>query len=64
MAVKSIWHIVERDFRYFFRYKWWVAGMLSMNLADLFIMAVVYTRMVRPEPVSYTHLTLPTKRIV
>jgi len=52
MAVKSIWHIVERDFRYFFRYKWWVAGMLSMNLADLFIMAVVYTRMVRPELIA------------
>lgn len=48
MAVKAILHIVERDFRYFFRYKWWVAGMVSMNLADLFIMAIVYTGMVNP----------------
>jgi ABC-2 type transport system permease protein len=40
---------LERDFRYFFRYKWWIVGMLSMSLADLFIMAVVYTRMVNPE---------------
>jgi len=48
LAVKAILHIVERDFRYFFRYKWWVAGMVSMNLADLFIMAIVYTGMVSP----------------
>lgn len=57
MAVKAISHVVERDFRYFFRFKWWVAGMISMNLADLFIMAVVYTNMVNPsitqEYVSY-----------
>jgi len=48
MAVKAILHIVERDFRYFFRYKWWIAGMISMNLADLFIMAIVYNGMVNP----------------
>ncbi len=48
MAVKAVMHIMERDIRYFFRFKWWVAGMVSMNLADLFIMAVVYTRMVNP----------------
>jgi ABC-2 type transport system permease protein len=57
LAVKAIYHVVERDFKYFFRYKWWIAGMLSMNLADLFIMAIVYTRMVNPiitqEYVSY-----------
>ncbi len=49
MAVKTLLYIMERDFRYFFRYKWWIAGMVSMNLADLFIMAVVYTRMVDPK---------------
>jgi ABC-2 type transport system permease protein len=48
LAVKAILYVVERDFKYFFRYKWWIAGMLSMNLADLFIMAVVYTGMVNP----------------
>jgi ABC-2 type transport system permease protein len=50
-------HVIQRDFSYFFRYKWWVAGMVSMNLADLFIMAIVYTNMVNPsitkEYVSY-----------
>ncbi|MEM3700890.1 MAG: ABC transporter permease [Candidatus Bathyarchaeia archaeon] len=57
MAIKPILTIVERDFKYFFRYKWWIAGMISMNLADLFIMAIVYTNMVNPiitkEFVSY-----------
>jgi len=40
--MKGIIHIVEHDFRNFFRYKWWLVGLVSMNLADLFIMAVVY----------------------
>lgn len=42
-----IFYIVERDFRRFYRYKWWLAGMISMNLADLFILALVYTKMVK-----------------
>jgi ABC-2 type transport system permease protein len=44
--VSAIYNVVERDFKYFLRYKWWIVGMLSMNLADLFIMAIVYTKMV------------------
>ncbi len=40
--MKGIIRIVEHDFRNFFRYKWWLVGLVSMNLADLFIMAVVY----------------------
>jgi len=47
--MKAILHIIEYDFRNFFRYKWWLAGLISMNLADLLIMAVVYNRMVSPE---------------
>ena len=47
--MKAILHIIEHDFRNFFRYKWWLAGLISMNLADLLIMAVVYNRMVSPE---------------
>ncbi|MBX5326700.1 MAG: ABC transporter permease [Candidatus Bathyarchaeia archaeon] len=47
--MKTILYVVERDFKYFFRYKWWIAGMISMNLADLLIMAVVYTGMVSQE---------------
>ncbi len=38
--------IVERDVRNFFKYRWWMAGLISMNLADLFILAIVFSRMV------------------
>ncbi len=38
--------VIARDFQTFFRYRLFLAGLISMNLADLVIMAVVYTRMV------------------
>jgi len=44
--MKAVLHILEHDFRNFFRYKWWLVGLISMNLADLFIMAIVYNYMV------------------
>lgn len=44
--MRALLHILEHDFRNFFRYKWWLAGLISMNLADLFIMAIVYNRMI------------------
>ena len=47
--MKHVIHILEHDFRNFFRYKWWLVGLVSMNLADLFIMAVVYNHMVSSE---------------
>jgi ABC-2 type transport system permease protein len=47
--VKAILYILEHDFRNFFRYKWWLVGLVSMNLADLFIMAIVYNRMISQE---------------
>ncbi len=47
--MKAVLHILEHDFRNFFRYKWWLVGLVSMNLADLFIMAIVYNRMISPE---------------
>jgi len=47
--MRHVAHILENDFRNFFRYKWWLVGLVSMNLADLFIMAIVYNRMLNPE---------------
>lgn len=38
--------IVEHDISVFFKYKWFLAGLISMNLADLLVMAVVFTKMV------------------
>jgi len=47
--LKGVLYILEHDFRNFFRYKWWLVGLISMNLADLFIMAIVYNRMLNPK---------------
>jgi ABC-2 type transport system permease protein len=38
--------VIEHDFRVFFKYRWFLAGLISMNLADLLVMGVVYTKMV------------------
>jgi len=46
--VKGIIRMVEHDFRNFFRYKWWLVGLISMNLTDLFIMAIVYNTILNP----------------
>lgn len=45
MAVKAIIHVIEYDFRNFFRYRWFIAALIAMNLADLFISAIVFTQM-------------------
>ncbi len=50
--MKAVLFIVERDFKVFLRYKWWLVGLIGMNLADLFIMAIVFTGMVRSEIVG------------
>jgi ABC-2 type transport system permease protein len=46
--MKGVVRMVEHDFRNFFRYKWWLVGLISMNLADLFIQAVVFSHMLNP----------------
>jgi len=45
LAVKAIIHVIEYDFRNFFRYRWFIAALIAMNLADLFISAIVFTQM-------------------
>jgi ABC-2 type transport system permease protein len=49
--------MVEHDFRNFFRYKWWLVGLISMNLADLFIMAVVYSKMLNPNVIKESYFS-------
>jgi ABC-2 type transport system permease protein len=46
--LSQIIHIVEHDFRNFLRYKMWLVGLIMMNLADLFITAVVYNKVLNP----------------
>jgi len=38
--------IIERDIRNFFKYRWWMAGLISMNLADLFILAIIFSNLI------------------
>lgn len=45
--IRAVVNVMEYDIRNFFKYKWWIVGLISMNLADLFIMAVVYTQMTK-----------------
>jgi len=45
LAIKAIWHVIQYDFTNFFRYRWFIIGLIAMNLADLFISAVVFTQM-------------------
>ena len=43
--MNQILHVIEYDFRNFFRYRWFIIALLAMNLADLFISAVVFSQM-------------------
>ncbi len=43
--MKAIIHVIEYDFRNFFRYRWFIAALIAMNFADLFISAIVFTQM-------------------
>lgn len=44
--IESMAAVIEHDLRVFFKYRFTLAGLISMNLADLLIMAVVFTNMV------------------
>jgi len=43
--MSAVINIIEYDFRNFLRYKMWLVGLISMNLADLFIQALIYSHM-------------------
>ena len=43
--MKQILHVIEYDFRNFFRFRWFIIALLAMNLADLFISAIVFSQM-------------------
>ncbi len=41
-----IYYVIERDVKRFFKYRWWMAGLISMNLADIFILAIIFNNLV------------------
>ena len=44
--VRGIQVVVMRDLDRFWKYKWWLAGLITMNLTDLFIFALIFNRIV------------------
>ncbi|MEM0043645.1 MAG: ABC transporter permease [Sulfolobales archaeon] len=44
---RSLYIVIDRDLNRFWKYRWWLAGLVTMNLADLFIFALVFNNMVR-----------------
>ncbi|MDM7275417.1 MAG: ABC transporter permease [Thermoprotei archaeon] len=48
---RSVPIIAYRDLQRFWKYKWWLAGLITMNLADLLIFALVFRGIVRREVV-------------
>lgn len=57
MVSSNIIYIIERDIRQFFKYRWWMAGLISMNLADIFILAIVFTNLI--QRIRYFEFVLP-----
>ncbi|MEM3832749.1 MAG: ABC transporter permease [Thermoprotei archaeon] len=39
-------YIVEHDVKNFFKYKWWLAGLISMNIADIAILALIFNNII------------------
>ncbi|ADV64413.1 ABC transporter permease [Desulfurococcus mucosus] len=46
--LKSAALIAQRDLARFWRYKYWLAGQVAMNLADIFIFGLIFRGMVNP----------------
>lgn len=52
--------VAYRDLQRFWKYRWWVAGLIAMNLADLFIFALIFRGIVRRELVpDYFYFLAP-----
>ena len=63
--MKAILRVIEYDFTNFFRYRWFIIGLIAMNLADLFISAVVFTQMTSTSIVpSYFRFFAPGLAVV
>lgn len=56
----SILILIERDLNRFWKYKWWVTGIIVTNLSDLLIMSLIFSNIIRREFVpEYLKFTAP-----
>lgn len=52
--------LVERDLSRFWKYKWWVTGIIVTNLSDLLVMSLIFSNVVRREFIpEYLKFTAP-----
>jgi len=49
---RGIYMVVKRDLDRFWKYKWWLAGLITMNLTDLFIFALIFNNIVNRAYIS------------
>lgn len=43
---RGLYIVMKRDLDRFWKYKWWLAGLITMNLTDLFIFALIFNNIV------------------
>lgn len=48
MSIKKVWLVAQRDLARFWRYKYWLAGQVAMNLADIVIFGLIFRGIVNP----------------
>ncbi|QOJ78895.1 ABC transporter permease [Infirmifilum lucidum] len=48
-SLRSVWLVVYRDLSRFWKYRFWLAGQVGMNLADILIYALVFSNMINTQ---------------
>ena len=50
--VRGLYIVMKRDLDRFWKYKWWLAGLITMNLTDLFIFALIFNNIINRAYIS------------
>jgi ABC-type polysaccharide/polyol phosphate export permease len=57
--LRRILRLARNDFSYFFRTKWLMAVLLSLNLSDMLVVALVYSKLIQLQDFSYFYYFVP-----
>jgi ABC-2 type transport system permease protein len=49
---RGLYIVMKRDLDRFWKYKWWLAGLITMNLTDLFIFALIFNNIINRAYIS------------
>ena len=55
----AILQLARNDFSYFFRTKWLMAVLLSLNLSDMLVVALVYKQIIPLSKINYFQFFVP-----